>query len=1107
MSYSCRMLPDVPSDVDVFGSHQRLAEALGGMIMDDTTGKAIALIGGWGSGKSTVVNLLTSFLNKKSAGNVRVFLFDAWAHEGDPLRRSFLERLTLCLETWIEDFQSWSNGPLEELRRRKKTQDIQTTPYLKSWGIVIIFSIFLVPFGFYLFESGVKHLSPLEVALGAILSLAPVVVAIFIVLFNKKEFKDRGLGILAGLFINKTIERIRSTSVETPEPTSVEFEDYYSRVLKQSLDASPKRKLCIVIDNLDRLDHVDAIRLIATLKPFLQPKQNEPWMKNITYIIPFDEQSLIRLWSQQPKRPNGKNNQEESLGKPFLEKVFQIKLFVPKQLLSDWQHFLREGLKKAFDSIDEKDTYRIIRIYDVAVASKNQITPTPRQLISFVNHIVGVYHQWHDEIPLAHQSIYVVLRTYWDCHDLEDLRGRLNELVTFSEYSMGERLEDDIAALYLNVEREKARELWMEPEVETSLKAGDSEYFVSNKLKKGLSSLVDAVISKRINDWKDKDPKLLINGAFALRDTTFQEPSELLKRKIQEITVWSFLDQAIASKIVQIFRGERDVLLKITNSAGRVSEQKEGEPPRGILVNGILTIINGLEKQFPDIRPGEVQLTVTPAIYVQILSIAAQSKVRPNDPRLLTAAKVDVPEVVAFFKETITQGRFDLQFALALKLFLSITGPDERLFDLSEALFVRANVNAQLPISEINALSITFLALRTVFSDPKSMFRLQLRESVELGWLFHHYHFVMNSDEKAKDAQANLTLLLSLEPVRSWRTKAQYGQHGYNYFANNLSDLLQKKPELTDQISSGVIECRLLGDALTILEEKNSANAKALTPVIASVIRRGDSYRLFGDSAIIEHFDLIRTVAAEDSKKLISEAAEGTITKTLVDNSFTLNSIPLIMELLGVKGSEENQLIRWIENGIVNVDSKRWHDEITGTSSGVVQLSSQLAKQLSGKLGQPLYNALQLIIDEIKNKTIEHKGIRADFLDIAVGLLDRTYAETLKRNCRDSLIKDTGADAMNSYIETFFPLLIDSDIMAEKSDDFVRQILSKVPAKAVDIELATKLISSCPTLWTSAKQASKRVFKEELQRAIEAETDTERQEKMVVMSSLLENLK
>ena len=92
----CRTLivDDVPAGEDVFGSHAPIANAVHEVIATEPAGRTIGPEGSWGSGKSTVVRLLSERLD---GPDFQVVLFDAWAHEGDPLRRAFLDKLITSL--------------------------------------------------------------------------------------------------------------------------------------------------------------------------------------------------------------------------------------------------------------------------------------------------------------------------------------------------------------------------------------------------------------------------------------------------------------------------------------------------------------------------------------------------------------------------------------------------------------------------------------------------------------------------------------------------------------------------------------------------------------------------------------------------------------------------------------------------------------------------------------------------------------------------------------------------------------------------------------------------------------------------------------------------
>lgn len=102
--YSVNLLVDTPAIKDEFGTHERIAEAIASAIKSEDGGITIGLEGGWGSGKSTVINLVKKKISINENKNATIVLFDAWAHQGDPLRRTFLETVISHLqnEKWVD---------------------------------------------------------------------------------------------------------------------------------------------------------------------------------------------------------------------------------------------------------------------------------------------------------------------------------------------------------------------------------------------------------------------------------------------------------------------------------------------------------------------------------------------------------------------------------------------------------------------------------------------------------------------------------------------------------------------------------------------------------------------------------------------------------------------------------------------------------------------------------------------------------------------------------------------------------------------------------------------------------------------------------------------
>jgi len=96
-----KLLFDNPAKSDKIEGRpfEKVADTLTKIITDERYKEGgaltIALEGTWGSGKSTVVTILKDKLKTCGKGEIKfpLFIYDVWAHEGDSLRRSFLEKL------------------------------------------------------------------------------------------------------------------------------------------------------------------------------------------------------------------------------------------------------------------------------------------------------------------------------------------------------------------------------------------------------------------------------------------------------------------------------------------------------------------------------------------------------------------------------------------------------------------------------------------------------------------------------------------------------------------------------------------------------------------------------------------------------------------------------------------------------------------------------------------------------------------------------------------------------------------------------------------------------------------------------------------------------
>jgi hypothetical protein len=359
-----RLIPDNPATQDNFSTHdttsphKKVAAAIAELIRsDEAGGKSIGLEGGWGSGKTTIVTLLMDELTKTP--NYKVILFDAWAHEGDPLRRTFLENLIEQLtegaeagDNWVKKYD-WDERR-EIIAQRKEVKETSTDPKIGRLGYLIIPLLAFIPIGSALLGAALKDLTklgftqpyPTETKL-LFASLAIIILPVVVVfaaafllglwsglrgiwLWGSKQYyrlkkNEKELCILEskskkprtsvwGLLVNKTItgETIRTN--KTTNPTSVEFESHFADLMNEALAGNKSkeaRKIVLVLDNLDRIAPAEALKILSTLQTFLHPraKGSDTWHKRVWVLIPYDFEGLSQLWGKEKgeKKPDDVN--------------------------------------------------------------------------------------------------------------------------------------------------------------------------------------------------------------------------------------------------------------------------------------------------------------------------------------------------------------------------------------------------------------------------------------------------------------------------------------------------------------------------------------------------------------------------------------------------------------------------------------------------------------------------------------------------------------------------------------------------------------------------------------------------------------------------------
>ena len=549
------IVDDAPAAEDVFGSHAPIADAVHELITTERGGRTIGLEGTWGSGKSTVVRLVADRLDGPDS---YVAVFDAWAHENDPLRRSFLDKLisNLTAKHWVAE-KTW-NARREELARRRRVEHTRPVPKLETPAVVVgaaaAFFAILLSSGAALLDAGLAGNADraFQAGLGIHVALALLVfVAAGLALLRRWRSGGAGDAWLS-LFSVQAVTESRNETIETPDPTSIEFESTFKELMCEALGAHGERRLVLVVDNLDRVSADDARSIWATLQTFLHHSHDdrEPWLDSVWVLLPYDRVGIERLWDGTAASVGDETKPRSALAESFIDKSIQVRFEVPLPLLSDWRAYVESILPRALPDCTEADSYMAYRLYAHRLAHSDR-APSPREIKQYINRIGALHRRWQDELPFASLAYYASLGA--DGVEVADCLRR----GTLPESSPADMLSDDIdahlAAIAFNTDPERARQLLLGPLLDSALRRDVSDDLVELLDRPGFW---EALLQSPIVQPGMGTP-VLLNAAARLmdipeeqrRDAEWRELTSLLARQGLAVEDWPPLTQDSADDL------------------------------------------------------------------------------------------------------------------------------------------------------------------------------------------------------------------------------------------------------------------------------------------------------------------------------------------------------------------------------------------------------------------------------------------------------------------------------------------------------------------------------------------------------------------------------
>lgn len=1018
-------LPDDPVTKDEFGSHKLVAESIGNKIESDDSGITIGLEGTWGSGKSSVILMLQERWEKRD--DIKVFTFDAWAHQGDPLRRAFLEELIERLQSESEGRKTWlSKRPdncdreyekckncgkklecrpdeiRDHLRLRREHDTIASEPTVTDWGKAFAIATLAMPIGVALLSAAPK-LTGWYFWLGTILAASPLIIVGVCIIY--RLFKKEHATNLLGEFVGKTKEVTKHTTQRSVDPTSIEFREYYWEILRIGLQNN-KNKLVIIVDNLDRVETETALAIWSTMHTFLESHnyQESEIAKRIWLIVPYDPTSIVKLWGGK----SDENGGYTGLARPFKEKTFQVRYRVASPLASRWEDYFKARMEEAFPESDEDTRHKIYHIFRIqALPGYDHKNPTPREMKLFINRMVALVQQHHPDVSIEEIALYAATEL-----SEPNMLGNLVGYQSGQEKLFVDFVHDDwkygLGAIQFGVSRKDAAEVLYEPRITKCLSSGDSDALKSLLENHGAPQCCERYVRNIAPELSIKEI-LIYSSAFAhytLKDSDLYVRGSIrcLARRIAASGKmdWKFkglLTEKNADDLIRVMEFNNSIFESVRNKLSIKIVDKDPEKIKEIdkalasWVKAAVKIIHYLASR-KDFDPTLRLQMPNSETYLKILDMIVTEAHGKMILKFFCPDDIVLKSYLNDYLTKIQKGEIrSIDVDIVSEMLQMSCWKPEHIKRMASSL--ESAMKPDLPNDK------TEYALRILYTQRKNtVFQQKLKNISENGRIFELLH--QNHGQPSCAAFCLGTIFIyHPEPKFESGHAATNGQQKYNELLKNLDE------NIAHNIAKYCIEFDLLEDISKSVQNTDAANSECMKAVLLNLVKQDSKNDYLNTDRFIKCHWLIKFHLDEEEEEV--------------------NSYKTLLERLLKK---DDSLLRVLKDRLTDVEFG--HAYYIALKSKDLDTQS-LAKKLCQELKTHLY----------KNDWIEQLRVKGWMLHVTIELVEKGCEMNLDNKFVDPLIEHARL-ILNGKVEIEFlekPWIKLLDALSEaEREQFRRQL-------------------------------------------------------------------